>query len=946
MNTIPPSTDETVAAAQRRRSMLIVTSFVMLGILAGSALLYGRAERTGAEGEPLVAQAQAAHAAGRHREAVIHYKNFLQREPASFDARWQLGRLYLDLGQPASALKELELAEPLGRGEPKFLADLALARVRMGQFDRALAALEVLPEPLSPELLGLLAEARLGIGDEAGAEKALDEAAARDPEAAPLQLARARLALTRQDVADAEAALHRALADEPEQLEALLLQGRLSLLRGDAAAALASFERALAAAPARPDLLAAAAEAQLVLGRTDETQRLIERIEVVAPRAPQTGFLKGWLAALRGELATAEQALTAVVHIAPRHPQALLLLAEVALRLEKFDVAEARLRTFDEAFPDLPAARRLLGAALLGQGRAREAVAALEPVVTEDTDDPALLALLSHAHIANGDNERGSLYLARARLLAAESPILVMQQALAEPARGNAGAGVAELETLLDSAVDPATPRAVLADVQLRLGDHEAALVSARALLDLRPDDPAVHNLAGLAEARAGRIDAAEAAFDAALALDPTFALALANRAALALQRNETAEARAGFEAALRADPGFTPAAIALVGIAEQSGRDADAERLLEAAVRDSPRASLPRWLLALRTLRAGQRDVALKWADEAWALDTDAPRAQLLYGYFELRGGREEAAFERLREVHERGASPTSTLLLAEAAHATARYPLALQLFDEVLERTPDLPAAQWGAFSSALAAGNRDRAAELVQTMRAGEQTDDAQAALAEGLLARSQGDFPGAAAAFGRAHEMQPTRRSLLLLSAALRDSGERAAARRELGDWLQRQPADAEAALALADLELEDGALDAARLRYEALLEFVPDNPSALNNLAWLYEQAGDPRALEVAERAHRLSPRSPEMADTLGWILVRSGTLVRGLHLLKEAHRKRPDNPSIAHQYAYALVASGQRRRAREVLDRTLEAHAVFPERSAAESLLGRLSEKG
>ena len=41
---------------------------------------------------------------------------------------------------------------------------------------------------------------------------------------------------------------------------------------------------------------------------------------------------------------------------------------------------------------------------------------------------------------------------------------------------------------------------------------------------------------------------------------------------------------------------------------------------------------------------------------------------------------------------------------------------------------------------------------------------------------------------------------------------------------------------------------------------------------LNNLAWLYDQKGDTeKALGHARRAYELSPKRPEIADTLGWL---------------------------------------------------------------------------
>ena len=56
---------------------------------------------------------------------------------------------------------------------------------------------------------------------------------------------------------------------------------------------------------------------------------------------------------------------------------------------------------------------------------------------------------------------------------------------------------------------------------------------------------------------------------------------------------------------------------------------------------------------------------------------------------------------------------------------------------------------------------------------------------------------------------------------------------------------------------------------------------------LNNLAWLYQKINNDRAIELGERAFRLSPEKPEIVDTYGWILVNFGQYDKGLNFLKK-----------------------------------------------------------
>jgi Tfp pilus assembly protein PilF len=54
------------------------------------------------------------------------------------------------------------------------------------------------------------------------------------------------------------------------------------------------------------------------------------------------------------------------------------------------------------------------------------------------------------------------------------------------------------------------------------------------------------------------------------------------------------------------------------------------------------------------------------------------------------------------------------------------------------------------------------------------------------------------------------------------------------------------------------------------------------------LRGLYQQVKDKRATEIAERAYKLKPDNPAVADTLGWILVEQGSATRAVQVLQKA----------------------------------------------------------
>ena len=134
----------------------------------------------------------------------------------------------------------------------------------------------------------------------------------------------------------------------------------------------------------------------------------------------------------------------------------------------------------------------------------------------------------------------------------------------------------------------------------------------------------------------------------------------------------------------------------------------------------------------------------------------------------------------------------------------------------------------------------------------------------------------------------------------------------------------------------------GNLDGAVTNLEAVLRAEPDNVAALNNLSWLYHERGDSRALTLARKAYQLEPKSPQVADTLGWLLLAEDQVPDALRTLGEASSLAPKEPDITYHYAAALARSGARPEAQRKLRTLLADYNDFSERKAAQELLAQL----
>ncbi len=160
---------------------------------------------------------------------------------------------------------------------------------------------------------------------------------------------------------------------------------------------------------------------------------------------------------------------------------------------------------------------------------------------------------------------------------------------------------------------------------------------------------------------------------------------------------------------------------------------------------------------------------------------------------------------------------------------------------------------------------------------------------------------GDFTGAARDYRRAADLAFTESTVLRLGEALKRSGQRADAAHVFQRFLARNPDNAAVLTAAGNNALEAADWPRAIRMYERVRRRTGEEDAILlNNLAWAYSEQEDyGRALPLAEKAWSLDQTTAATADTLGWILFKSGTdHARARLLLEQAARAAPSDPRI------------------------------------------------
>jgi len=178
-------------------------------------------------------------------------------------------------------------------------------------------------------------------------------------------------------------------------------------------------------------------------------------------------------------------------------------------------------------------------------------------------------------------------------------------------------------------------------------------------------------------------------------------------------------------------------------------------------------------------------------------------------------------------------------------------------------------------------------------------------------------------------------------LFRLGEAERRKGELNAAIEDFRRCAQASPNDTACALQLGLLLDNVGKRDQSKPIYEQILKMNPDQPVALNNLAYIKaEEGGDlDQALSMAQRARQRLPKSSQVADTLGWIYIKKNMSEEAVRLYADLVQADAKDPMFHYHYGLALLQKGDRVSAKRELQAAIQNDPPREEASKIRDLL-------
>jgi tetratricopeptide (TPR) repeat protein len=638
-------------------------------------------------------------------------------------------------------------------------------------------------------------------------------------------------------------------------------------------------------------------------------------------------------------LGEAESRAEAVLAISPDNPDALSALALAEMRLGKVEDATKRLEDTLEKFPgDLNAARTmavvkiashdLAGAEEVLQKAAAEGSNTIEPQVA-----------------------LGRFYLLTGRAVDAEG---AFQRAVEiDPKSGPA---------LLD-----------LGRIQNGLHHDDQAEKTFRQLSDLPNKD--YRSIHAIYLFQRGRRDDAVKEFERLAKDDPKDHMAAVNVTRAYIATKRFPEALRNMEAALKKNPKDKDMLLGRGKLYFATGRTQEAQQDLTEVLRLDPNTTVAHYLMSRIDRLAHQ----------------EAARRQELTETLKSNAGYLSARLELAESLTADGGAKAALEFLDQAPAAQKRSPALIAQRNWTLLTLDNQAEARKGideglAIQKApifflqdgyLRLKTKDLAGARASFKKVLESTpEDTRAldALARSYLAEKK---PDTALATVQEYVSRSPKSAALqyFLGEWLLHAGRRGEARAAFSAALQNSPEAMSAKLKLADIDVADGKLDAARQRllpiaatkngkapaelalgtmeerpggnaqaaiehYRKVLEVEPNNLMALNNLS--YHLVNDAKqfdeALKFAQQAKELAPKNPSVDDTIGWAYYNKGLYEDAVTHLKDAVSEQPSAVRKYH-LAMAYFKAGDSKRAQTLLGEARTMDATLPEAALAQRVL-------
>ena len=837
-----------------------------------------------AEVERFVRSAETYEGQGQYRAAMLEARNAVQKDPSNPDGFIILAKIYNQVGAYSSTQK---LLEDVVKKLPSVSLELADAYVANNKYRSALVLLnDYKPANLSNDDQArkqvLIARSSIRLGEKAGYEAALEALKKNPGKTDDVTVLEAEYLVSQGQIEAAQQKLDTLAANSSGNVKSLIMLGNFALQRNQLTQAEEYYTKALSQIPNsdiftvdKSLVLTQLTETLIRQGRTSEAYRYQKLLADANPESQpvQQKFNDAMEYYRQGKFAEAEKLLAEIREQFPQDKNSAVLLGMVQFQQGQDQQAN---KLFDKFIDPETANTSIIQAAAMAKYRSNQvddAVALLKKAVESQPTNAEILATYGLALLdRDPTSEEGQHAVEKSLALNPKQQRLRLAlakryMALKQPEQAIAQLQKAYSEQPLDLFIQQAYFKVLMSENK----DDQIKKIIAD-FQKTYPDNPRGQFLEGWFNLSKKNYAEAEKAFERALSMKNKDErnLSYAGLAQVYAEQKLPQKAVMAWQSAIKENPKVLDAYAPWLYQMRELNRQAEAISFLTELEKQEelwqPSVVLAQFLVAEKQIPA-----AIKHVEIAMERNKGSESVKQLAANIYVAQAMELRAQKKNDEA--------KTYLLK----ATTLFPKNIAFLANLIEVE--------------IASNNLVEAQKLLDQF---ENTDENAASklYLQGMINFAENKPEEGLKNYLASWKLRPTETSAEGIYTYYVKNHKQDDAEKFAKEWSEKLPSSSKATLVRAvDAQQANNAGESQKL-YEKTVELSPRNAAAWNNLAWLYYESKDPRALDTAKKAYDLAPNVPEILDTYGWILVELGKVEEGAQHLERAATLAPSNAEI------------------------------------------------
>lgn len=325
-----------------------------------------------------ITDAKAQLAENNIKTSIIALKNAIQIEPNNGEARYLLGKIYLEAGNRVNAIKELERALQ-NKHDTSLVAPLLIEAYYLNEDFVNIVEFDITELTLAAKakvsLFQVLANVMTGELEEA--QKLLKYLNKEQGIKGYHQLAKAYLTFAEQDLEGAQQLVEEALASLPSNAHGLLLLGHIGAAKRDFAMASENYAKYLSLLPGQRSVELMLANSLLQQGKLVEAEKHADNILALLPAQAFANYIKAMVRIEAKDYENASKHAELALANKLNQPNIRLVAGVSAFYLKNYEQALYHLKSLASFLPEDHFARKMLVVSQLELGLIEDAASTL-----------------------------------------------------------------------------------------------------------------------------------------------------------------------------------------------------------------------------------------------------------------------------------------------------------------------------------------------------------------------------------------------------------------------------------------------------------------------------------------------------------------------------------------------------------------------------------------